>query len=131
VRLGYYIWKGLEFEPEFKLTSFHYSGGFNETGTLLTLNVAYNFKASPRAIPFILGGYGFGNGFPHVGFVEKLGDKVNTATLNFGAGVKFLFANIAAIRLEYRYIHLTASETGYPDEKANLHQILVGLSIFF
>lgn len=132
VRLGYYLWKGLEFEPELKFTSYHYSGKSSQSGTLFTLNLAYNFKLnSPRLIPFVLGGYGFGDGYVHLqSFVEPLPDGVNATAYNFGGGIKYLFGNIAALRLEYRYTHWMSEEEGYSNHY-NIHNIFVGISLFF
>ena len=132
VRLGYYLWKGLEFEPELKFTSYHYSGGGSESGALFSLNLAYNFKLkSPRLIPFVLGGYGFGDGYAHLlMFVEPLPDGVSATAYDFGGGIKYLFGNIAALRLEYRYTHWMSEKLGFSNDY-NIHNIFVGISLFF
>ena len=67
-----------------------------------------------------------------MGWVEgSIGDK-STA---FGvlAGVKYLLGNIAAIRAEYRLLPYSWKydfSSDY-DETGTIHQILVGLSVFF
>jgi opacity protein-like surface antigen len=128
VRLGYYIWKGLEIEPEIMYTKFEGS----DAGYLLSANFAYNFKLPSTAniIPFVLAGVGFGNGFSFAGIVE--GDtSMNAFVYQFGAGAKFLVGSSAAFRAEYRFQHNELSETGFPSETISSHQILVGISIFF
>ncbi len=128
VRIGYYIWKGLEIEPEIMYTKFEGS----DAGYLLSANVAYNFKLPSTAniIPFVLGGIGFGNGFSIAGITE--GDTAfNAFAYQFGFGAKFLVGPSAAFRVEYRFMHDQLSETGFPDENVSSHQILAGISLFF
>ncbi len=72
LRFGFFLWKGLEFEPELLLAAERYkvyddTGALavsdHETGYILSGNLLYNFKMkSSRMIPFVLAGYGFGNG---------------------------------------------------------------------
>ncbi|MGA2363016.1 MAG: outer membrane beta-barrel protein [Candidatus Aminicenantales bacterium] len=139
VRLGYFIWKGLEFEPELMLTAQHesYSGGYtyNQTGWLLSGNLLYNFKLnkSPRLLPFILAGFGFGNGVPYAGYVEKYDVGAKATFPNLGVGLKYLFGNIAALRLEYRYRHerIKVTSEGTYVEKVTLNGLFLGLSLFF
>jgi len=126
IRAGYYVWKGLEIEPELMLTKFKGS----DTGVVFNANLAYNFKTSGRLKPFLLAGFGFGNGMPVANLVE--GDSSITATIiNGGAGVKYLVGNSAAIRLEYRYTHDHLKYEGGFSENLNIHQMLVGVSVFF
>lgn len=126
VRVGYYVWQGLEIEPELLLTKFKGS----DTGYILSGNFAYNFKTAGSLQPFILAGVGFGNGFAFANIVE--GDTDFHATvLNFGGGVKCLVGNSAAIRVEYRYTHNHLTATGFEAENANIHQLLAGFSLFF
>jgi opacity protein-like surface antigen len=141
-RLGYFLWKGLEFEPEFLLTAEHYKWtppegtaitGHN-TGWLLSGNLLYNFKMkSPRLIPFVLAGYGFGNGDLEGTDIDQYDTGSKTSLLNLGAGIKYLFGNIAALRFEYRFRGGTlkyTNEDTYTD-KVQYHQVLLGLSLFF
>jgi len=126
VRVGYFIWRGLEIEPEVMYTKF--SG--SDAGYLLSANLAYNFKMSRPILPFILGGIGFGNGFTFAGIAE--GDtQMNAFVFHFGAGAKFLIGSSAAFRLEYRYTHNRLTETGFEAENLNAHQFLLGVSVFF
>jgi hypothetical protein len=142
-RFGFFLWKGLEFEPELLLTAENYkyvSPDFTKkvhsTGWLLSGNMLYNFKLkSPRLIPFILAGYGFGNGdLEGTDVDEYYGTNPKTTLLNLGAGLKYLFGNIGALRLEYRFrggrIKYTEGTTQYSD-KVNYHMVLLGLSLFF
>lgn len=144
-RLGYYIWKGLEFEPELLLTSEHYKytePGYSTTGSstgwILSGNFLYNFKLnnSPQWIPFILAGYGFGNGELEGTDVDNYynGASPKTSLLNLGVGLKYMFGNIAALRFEYRFrggtIKYTVEGTGFSD-KVYFHTVLLGLCLFF
>mgnify|MGYP000849901178 CR=1 FL=1 len=139
LRFGYYIWKGLEIEPELMLTKIkHVDLGYN-----LVANVSYNFNLKGNLRPFVLAGVGFGNGYGIASIAE--GDSSVDATLvNLGAGVKYLLGNVAALRAEYRYTHnhmkqdmeelygITAEQAGSSiTENLNEHQFLVGISIFF
>jgi opacity protein-like surface antigen len=143
LRVGFFLWKGLEFEPELLLTAEHYkvytptgtlfiSG--HETGYIMSGNLLYNFKMkSPRMIPFVLAGYGFGNGDLEGTDVDKYDTGSKTSLLNLGAGIKYLFGNIAALRFEYRFRGGTLKYTDvdtYTD-KVQYHQVLLGLSLFF
>ena len=59
LRFGYFVWKGLEIEPELTLAKFSPGDArFNLSG-----NLSYNFKTAGSLIPFLLAGAGFGNGF--------------------------------------------------------------------
>jgi opacity protein-like surface antigen len=126
VRVGYYIWKGLEIEPEIMYTKFEGS----DAGYLLSGNAAYNFKVPGSIVPFVLAGVGFGNGFTFAGVAE--GDsQMNAFALQFGAGAKLLVGSSAALRLEYRFTHNHLTETGFPAENLSSHQFLLGASVFF
>jgi opacity protein-like surface antigen len=126
VRVGYFIWQGLEIEPEVMYTKF--SG--SDAGWLLSANVAYNFKMSHPILPFILGGVGFGNGFTYAGVAEGDPD-LNAFVYQFGVGAKFLIGSSAAFRLEYRFSHNRLTEEGFTPENLNAHQFLLGVSVFF
>jgi opacity protein-like surface antigen len=126
VRVGYFIWRSLEIEPEVMYTKFEGS----DAGYLLNANLAYNFKMSHPILPFVLGGVGFGNGLTYVGITE--GDsEVNAFTFQFGVGAKFLIGSSAAFRLEYRFTHNHLTQTGFVAENLTSHQFLLGASVFF
>ena len=130
VRVGYSIWKGLELEPELLVTSIHYTDG-GHTGFNLSANVAYNFKVPGRLVPFVLGGVGAGNGYA-MGPIVSSSTGTNALLINGGAGAKYLFGQIAAIRMEYRYTHNRLSKSGGAlIQNASFHQIFIGFSLFF
>ena len=143
-RLGYFITKGLEIEPELLLTSEHYkytstdySKSDSSTGWILSGNLLYHFplKNSPRWLPFVLAGYGFGNGDLEGTDVDRYyGTSPKTSLFNFGAGIKHTFGNIAALRFEYRFrignVKYSEGSTEYKD-KVNFHTVMLGLSLFF
>lgn len=141
VRFGVFLWKGLEFEPELLLTSEKYKE-YDETGTLmwsggdtgyiLSGNLLYNFKmnSSPRMIPFVLAGYGFGNGDLEGTDIDQWDDGNKTTILNLGAGVRYMFGNVAALRFEYRFRGGKQKDDGYIT-KVQYHQLLLGIALFF
>lgn len=143
-RLGCFLWKGLELEPElmlmlshWKVTGPEYSDSGHSTAWILSGNLLYNIqlKKSSRWIPFVLAGYGFGNGNPEATDVDVYyGDKPKTSLLNLGAGIRYTFGNVAALRFEYRFrgghAKYEVDLTPYK-ETVNYHTILLGLSLFF
>jgi opacity protein-like surface antigen len=121
VRVGYYIWKGLEFEPELVLMKFKaYEAAYNLNG-----NLSYNFNTSGHLKPFLLAGAGFGNGVAFGALVEGR-TGINATLLNFGGGVKYVIGTSGAIRLEYRYTHNRMAKGN-----VNLHQVFIGVALFF
>jgi len=131
VRFGWFVWKGLEVEPELIMT-IPFGEDKGDMSYFLEGNVAYHFKTSGKLVPFIGGTAGFGNGLPYLGWVEgESGDK----TTGFGGlvGVKYLLGNIAAIRAEYRLFWYKWKDDIDPDydETGTVHKILIGLSVFF
>ncbi len=131
VRFGWFVWKGLEIEPELIMT-IPIGQDSGEMVYFLGANLAYNFKTSGKLVPFIGGSAGFGNGIPYMGWVEG-GSGQRTSAYGGLAGVKYLLGNIAAIRAEYRLLFYTWKDTDFPDdnETGTIHQVLIGLSIFF
>jgi len=130
VRLGYYIFKGLEIEPEL----FYSAHDGEDDGYLILANLSYNFKITKENIVFILGGGGFGNS-PHY-FTVVYDHNINVKAYNFGIGLKHLVGNSAAIRIEYRYTKYSGEEyraipmTYYRIDRT-VSNIYVGISIFF
>jgi hypothetical protein len=128
VRLGWFIWKGFEIEPEVQLRSF-------DGGTLLYFlqgNLTYNFKTPWKLIPFIGACAGFGNDIPVITIGGPNGDKVSA----YGgiAGVRCLIGKSAALRAEYRFSWWTHNAPwmgDYGPDKGTLNAVFVGLSIFF
>jgi opacity protein-like surface antigen len=135
--LGYFIFKGLEIEPEFIFTIPDES---KNTGYFLMGNLAYNFKTSGKTMPFVLAGVGYGNGEPLLSWTMDLDTGVTA--YNLGAGIKYLVGDSAAVRVEYRFTHYAGKKTEtweneyYSYSYTNIydrtdHQVLVGISLFF
>jgi len=142
VRFGWFFWKGLELEPEVMLSFYHssynsgtgYSSSYSETGDILSANLLYNFKLkNSHFVPFVLAGFGFGNAVPYMNYAEKIESGAKSSTPNFGVGVKYLFGNIAALRLEYRYrnFRITYSGEGTTTDHIILNSIILGICLFF
>jgi opacity protein-like surface antigen len=125
LRVGYYIWKGLEFEPELTLVDFEYG----DTAFNLSGNFSYNLKTAGPWVPFVLAGAGFGNGFG-VGPLVEGATSINATLLNFGAGLKYVLGRSAALRLDYRYTHNRLSKSGLI-QNVNIHQVFIGAALFF
>jgi len=133
LRIGYYIFRGLEIEPEFILTIPEES---EDTGYFILVNLAYNFKASEKVIPFVLAGGGYGNGDTAYKLVFER--DMGVTALNFGAGIKYLVGDSAALRIEYRFTKYSGEKTKslfggtYTDKIDRTdNNIFVGISIFF
>lgn len=122
VRIGFFIFKGLEIEPELFLTI----PEGEELGYLLLANFSYNFRVSEKLIPFILGGAGFGNS--EQSFSLAFDYDTNIFALNFGAGIKYILGNSAAIRIEYRFVKYSGE---YNWVYRTDNNFFVGLSVFF
>jgi len=128
IRFGWYFWKGLELEPEVQVFIPMTEGG--EMAYLLQGHLLYNFGRG-GIVPFIGGGAGIGNGLPFYGVIEG-GTDYNSFLYVGMAGVKFMIGNSAAIRLEYRFNRFSwESPFALEKEWGNLHNVLVGVSVFF
>ncbi len=141
IRFGWFIWQGLEFEPELMLTRYHshyvdpgnYDEKYSETGWVLSGNLLYNFKLKNSPfVPFVLAGFGFGNGIPFAGYTERYDPGAKSSTPNLGVGVRYLFGHIGALRLEYRYRHFRINDP-YEGEidHVTMNSVFVGMSLFF
>jgi len=128
VRFGWFLWKGLQIEPEVIFT-IPIGEDKGDTSYFLSGNLVYNFKASPKLVPFIGGGAGIGNGVPFLGWVEG-GSGASTWAINGLAGVKYLVGNSAAVRAEYRFMRYDY-ESEWSEIIHPIHQFMIGLSIFF
>jgi opacity protein-like surface antigen len=132
-RFGFFVYKGLEIEPEVIITI---PDDSENTGYRILLNLAYNFKLSKNTLFFLLGGGGYGNGSELFGWVWD--QDMGISVYNFGAGFKYLIGNSAAIRAEYRYSNSSGEKTEssswgsytYDLDMRN-HDFSIGLSIFF
>lgn len=129
VRFGWYIWGGLELEPEIQIfVPMGDDGG--DTTYLAQGKLLYNIAAGKQFELFLGGGAGAGNGLPIYNVIEGGSDYKSFAFVGLG-GVKVRIGNSAALRIEYRFNRFnwtfplaTAKEWG------NLHQVLVGVSLF-
>jgi len=139
IRVGVFLFKGLEFEPEILLTIPDKS---ENTGVIFLGNLSYNFNVSENVVPFVLAGGGYGNAEEYFSAASKQAIGAGIAVINAGLGVKFLFGRTAALRLEYRFIRYSGSKTvSYDYWWGNYtytydfgrtdHKIFTGLSIFF
>ncbi len=127
IRIGFFIYKGLEIEPELFLTI---PEDTEYTGYLIFGNLAYNFRAANRLRIFVLGGAGFGNSAQTFSYVSDW--QMNITAFNFGAGVKYMVGDSAAFRIEYRFTKYHG-ENGYWWGELNRtdNNIFIGFSVFF
>jgi len=130
VRPAIYVIDGLSIEPEFLWTAienlppvFSISGNLSYT---VSLEESKNFK------PFVLAGYGVGNGVPLARMLFfRQSDALDISLLNLGAGVKAFFSEAFALRAEYRYQRHGYTTSGGTDITWNTHNIFLGFSVFF
>jgi opacity protein-like surface antigen len=97
-RLGFFVTGGLEIEPEAVVMI----GSGAGLSYMVNANVAYNFPGGSNGVPFLLAGYGYANAVPVFG-VPAYSPNYGLGVLNLGAGMKIFFAEIVAVRLEYRF----------------------------
>lgn len=136
LRFGWYIWKGLEIEPEFAVSIPFKNTDAVDVTCLGTVNVFYNYKVGRKFVPFAGGGFSLGNGVPfaNAGSSQILsGDAaVNSTAMNLGGGLKYLLSDSVALRAEYRYSRFRVSQDGVVGhENLDIHKVLVGLSFIF
>jgi opacity protein-like surface antigen len=108
----------------------------DETVYVILANLSYNFKTSENLMLFVLGGAGYGNGSRLFDFV--LDNDMGVTVYNFGAGIKYLVGNSAALRIEYRFTKYSGEKTesyswGTWTDKLDRtdNNVLLGVSIFF
>jgi opacity protein-like surface antigen len=131
-RIGFFVMKGLEIEPE--LVFMAASG--SDPVYVLNGNVSYNFIAGGKAVPFVLLGYGMANTVPLFG-VPMFRNDFSVGVFNIGAGVKGFLTEDIALRIEYRYQRYSGhGETvtgGYysysPEVDMRIHTVQFGLSV--
>jgi opacity protein-like surface antigen len=127
LRIGFFVYKGLEIEPELFLTI--PTEDTEYTGILVLGNISYNFKGSKKLVPFILGGAGIGNGPQAFSFVSD--SDLKFTAINFGAGIKWFVSDSAAIRIEYRFIKYSGENSYFYNNDRTDNNIYLGVSIFF
>jgi len=139
LRVGFYVFKGLAFEPEIILTFSSWGGDETNTAVLGSGNLSYNFSLKGNVVPFILAGAGYGNGQELLGIASDL--ETGILALHLGAGIKVLFNKTAAIRLEYRFTNYSGEKEytysfwgwsySYTEDYGRSdHKFMVGISIF-
>lgn len=97
-RLGFFVIKGLELEPEALLML---SSG-SDPVYVINANVSYNFTSSTKNVPFLLVGYGRANTVPFFN-VPLMRTDFGVGVLNLGAGMKIYLREDIALRVEYRF----------------------------
>ena len=126
-RPGLFIVDGLSVEPElFWGTTKGRAPALNLSG-----NISYSYGMGQNIfVPFVLVGYGAGNGFPFYEPLQKNANYLSAITfLNAGGGLKvMMLGGRALIRLEYRYQAFTADLYGV---KGNVfaRRFMVGFSV--
>ena len=133
LRPGYYFLDGVAFEPEFVWTAYELGPpSFN-----LSANLAFNLQIpNSQIMPFVLGGYGFGNAVPAPvaqGSVVQVSPDFDVQNLNLGAGLKVFPANQFAVRIEYRYQRFDnpyENDSRFDRAVEYRHNILFGFSVF-
>ncbi len=136
LHFGWYVWKGLEIEPEFAVNiPLKYVASLDVT-CLGTLNVFYNYRIGKKFVPFIGGGFSMGNGIPYAEaepYGMLYGDaNYNSTALNLGGGLKYLLADNVAIRAEYRYSNFRCTVDGQPDHvNYKINRAFIGLCFMF
>ncbi len=133
LRFGWYVWKGLEVEPELAL-NIPLKYGYDMT-CIGTLNVFYNYKLGKKFVPFAGGGLSIGNAYPLAQYPmgEQSGyASLNTAAMNLGGGLKYLLTDSVALRAEYRCSLYRLTQDGSDGhENMTFHKVMIGLSYIF
>ena len=128
VRFGWFVWKGLEIEPEIMLSIPLNPDIGEETSYVVIGNLTYNFRTSGKLVPFVGGGAGVGNGFPTSGFVMRKGQTVTT--FDGLLGVKYILNDHFGVRAEYRFNRFVIDVTDGSLE-GTYHLFFIGFSLFF
>ena len=126
LRIGYFLTKTLEIESEIN-SIFTSSEFYHESRTFFLANLAMNFNASSRVVPFILGGAGVKYFRWSYNIEWQPGHYSETKlAFNAGAGLKWFAAKRFAFRIEYRFFYYNEY-----DVNVTRHKAFVGISIFF
>lgn len=135
LHFGWYVWKGLEIEPEFAVNIPLKYTNYIDVTCIGTINAFYNYKVGKKLVPFAGGGFSLGNGIPYAQsqYGQLYGDaNMNTTAYNLGCGLKYLLTDSVVVRAEYRYSrYRMTSDGGTGSENINIHRAFVGLSFLF
>jgi opacity protein-like surface antigen len=149
IRVGGFVTRNVLIEAEAILTGWDeevykevYGRVYDEAefGYIVSLNGSYNIIATEKLMPFLLLGIGFSNGIPLANAAAFASpDGPRPTVLNAGAGVKFLFSPMAALRVEYRLQDFSGEKIRgtwygrtYIDKiDVTLHSVFFGISLFF
>jgi opacity protein-like surface antigen len=130
-RLGFFVNKGLEIEPEILFMV----GSGADPVYMLNDNISYNFISKGKVVPFLLAGYGLANTVPFFN-LPLFRTDFTVGVLNLGIGIKSFLTDDIAIRVEYRYQNFTGQKeitNSYYSytEKVNtrIHSVQFGISI--
>jgi len=133
VRVGYFLNRNLELEPELWLTIPDES---QYTGMTFSANVCWNFVGASKTVPFILAGIGYGNGYQFLNVASD--QETGIFVYGFGAGVKIFLNPHVGIRTEYRFRHYSGSkevqiwgDSLKRDLGLTSHDFLIGFSMYF
>lgn len=131
-RVGFYVYKGLELEPELL---FLLSSG-SDPMYMINGNISYNFISDGKAVPFLLVGYGLANTVPFFNLpIAKT--NFNIGVLNLGIGIKMFLKEDIALRVEYRFQKFSgqSESTHYGSYSysqkidTRIHSVQIGISI--
>lgn len=133
LRFGWFVWKGLEVEPEFALNIPLKYRSYYDIGYLATVNVFYNFQLGKRFLPFVGGGFSIGNSLPYshpYGQMWSEGSP-HTSAYNLGGGLKYLLSDHFLVRAEYRFSHFRYHFAGENVYFYPVNRAFIGVSYLF
>ncbi len=126
-RPGFYVIEGLSVEPEVSWAGFRgQAPAMNMSGNLsYSYGMGYNV-----VVPFVLAGYGIGNGFPFYQPIQKTGTYLSAINFfNAGGGLKIMvLGGRSLVRIEYRYQAFKADLSGIK-QNVFARRLLLGFSI--
>ena len=132
-RTGFYpiLGEGLSIEPELFYGRTYGQNALNVSGNLsYSLGIGYW-----PVVPFVLVGYGLGNGVPYNAYMPNslqlpnASNYTDISVINAGVGVKVMtLGGRALVRLEYRYQAFNAKYTSFTDHIYG-RRLLLGFSV--
>lgn len=139
IRPGFFVVDGLSIEPELLWTAVE--GDQPAIAVFGGLSYTFAITESPIA-PFILVGYGIGNGIPIAQrMIGRTSSDFDVSALNAGGGLKVFVSPNVAFRAEYRYQRYSWQEevtfSWNPEymptfeRVTTYHNIFIGISVFF